>query len=63
MVWNKWTPINGGNKKYYAVENGTNSRVSEVQAAILNVKIKYLNIFIKRRRKIAEMYDKGIVNS
>ena len=51
------------NKKYYAVENGTNSRLSEVQAAILNVKIKYLNIFIKRRRKIAEMYDKGIVNS
>ena len=39
------------NKKYFAVENGTNSRLSEIQAAILNIKIKYLNTFIKRRKK------------
>ena len=51
------------NKKYFAVENGTNSRLSEIQAAILNIKIKYLNTFIKRRKKIAEMYNSGITNS
>ena len=44
---NKWW-----NKKYYAFENGTNSRLTEVQAAILNVKLKKVNQWIKRRRKI-----------
>ena len=51
------------NKKYFAVENGTNSRLSEIQAAILNVKFKYLNGYIKRRREIAKIYNKGITNS
>jgi len=51
------------NKKYFAVENGTNSRLSEIQASILNIKIKYINEFIKKRRKIAKMYDNGITNS
>ncbi len=51
------------NGKYYAVENGTNSRLSEVQAAVLNVKINYLNKFINRRRRIAKMYEEGIKNS
>ena len=50
------------NKKYFAVENGTNSRLSEIQAAILNIKIKYINTFIKKRREIAKMYDVGITN-
>ena len=51
------------NNKYFAVENGTNSRLSEIQAAILNVKINYLDLFIKKRREIANMYDFGIKNS
>jgi len=50
------------NKKYFAVENGTNSRLGEIQAAILNIKIKYLKKFIKKRREIAQMYNKGIKN-
>ncbi len=50
------------NKKYFAVENGTNSRLGEIQAAILNIKIKYLKTFIKKRREIAQMYNKGIKN-
>ena len=50
------------NNKYFAVENGTNSRLGEIQAAILNIKIKYLKIFIKKRREIAQMYNKGIKN-
>ena len=58
MDKNKWW-----NKKYFAVENGINSRLSEVQATILNIKIKYINSYIKKRRKIAKMYDLGITNS
>ena len=54
---NKW------NGKYYANENGTNSRLGEVQSAILNVKLKYINKFINRRREIAKMYNNGIKNS
>ena len=50
------------NKKYFAVENGTNSRLSEIQASILNIKIKYINEFIKKRRKTAQMYNNGITN-
>ncbi len=50
------------NKRYYAVENGTNSRMGEIQASILNIKIKYLNQNIKRRREIAKMYNDGIKN-
>jgi len=52
---NKWW-----NKKYYAFENGTNSRLTEVQAAILNVKLKKVNRWIKRRRKIASIYNKKL---
>ena len=55
-------PSKWWNGKYFAVENGTNSRLSEIQGAILNIKLKSLNKYIKRRREIAGMYDKGINN-
>ena len=29
------------NKKYYAIEHGTNSRLDEIQAAVLRIKLKY----------------------
>ena len=51
------------NNKYYAVDNGTNSRLSEIQAGILNIKYRYLNKWILRRREIAKMYEVGIKNS
>ena len=54
---NKW------NNKYFANENGTNSRMSEIQSAILNVKLNYLNKYIIRRREIAKMYDREIKNT
>lgn len=38
-------------------EVGYNSRLDNLQAAILNVKIKRLPEYIKRRKKIAELYD------
>ncbi len=46
------------NGKYYAVEHGMNSRLDEVHAAILLKKMKYLDEWIDRRRKIASKYDK-----
>ena len=42
--------------KYYSVEHGINSRLDEVQSSILNLKIKNINFFIKRRRTIAKKY-------
>jgi len=51
------------NGKYYAIENGPdtcNSRMHEVQAAILLVKLNYLDEWIDRRREIAKRYDEEL---
>jgi dTDP-4-amino-4,6-dideoxygalactose transaminase len=39
---------------------GFNSRLDNVQAAILNVKLKYLTQWIERRREIAKIYQEGL---
>lgn len=39
---------------------GYNSRLDNIQAAMLNVKLKYLTQWIERRREIARMYEKGL---
>lgn len=39
---------------------GWNSRLDNLQAAVLNVKIKYLPKWLKRRREIANLYYKGL---
>ena len=41
---------------YYANENGINSRLDEIQSTILNTKLKSINTFINKRRKIAKFY-------
>ncbi|MFH1037008.1 MAG: DegT/DnrJ/EryC1/StrS family aminotransferase [Patescibacteria group bacterium] len=41
---------------------GHNSRLDNIQAAILNVKIKYYPAMLKRRREIGMMYNKGLKN-
>ncbi|UOE48307.1 DegT/DnrJ/EryC1/StrS family aminotransferase [Mucilaginibacter sp. SMC90] len=46
----------GSEKKYYNEVIGLNSRLDELQAAFLSVKLKYLNGWIDERRKIAEGY-------
>jgi len=52
----------GMEKKYYADFEGYNSRLDEIQAAILNVKLKYLDKWNKKRRQIAKFYLKNITN-
>ena len=42
--------------KYYANENGVNSRLDEIQSSILNFKLKKINYFIKKRRLLAKLY-------
>ena len=41
---------------------GYNSRLDNIQAAILNVKFKYYPAMLRRRRKIGMMYNKGLKN-
>ena len=41
---------------YYANENGINSRLDEIQSTILNIKLKNINRYINKRRKIAKFY-------
>ena len=44
--------------RYYSeINDGVNSRLDEVQAAILNFKLKRLDNDIKKRRKIAKIYN------
>lgn len=42
------------------MEWGYNSRLDNIQAAILNIKIKYYPAMLKRRREIGMMYNKGL---
>ena len=48
----------GREQKYSHEFEGTNSRMDGIQAAILSVKLKYLNDWNKKRQKNAELYSK-----
>lgn len=52
----------GSNQKYINEYQGFNSRMDEIQAAFLSVKLKYLNDENLRRNKIAEYYCSNIKN-
>lgn len=52
----------GSQKKYVFEYSGFNSRMDEIQAAFLNVKIKHVLEENARRREIAAYYCKEIVN-
>lgn len=52
----------GSVEKYNHVRKGCNSRLDEMQAAFLNVKLKYLEQWNQERRRIADCYYKGICN-
>lgn len=47
----------GQRKKYYHETIGVNSRLDTVQAAVLDVKIKYLDDYSAARQQVAKRYD------
>ena len=52
----------GYEKKYIFDFQGTNSRIDEVQAALLGIKLKYLDQDNQKRREIARRYFHEIKN-
>ena len=53
----------GSEKKYFNQFQGVNSRLDELQAGLLSIKLKYLQVETEIRRKIANAYLDGIKNS
>lgn len=52
----------GSEVKYKNLYQGVNSRLDELQAAVLSVKLRYLDHETSRRQEIAERYLKGITS-
>ena len=52
----------GSDRKYHHIYKGVNSRLDEIQAAILDVKLPYLDKDNARRREIAKYYRENITN-
>lgn len=52
----------GSKEKYVNIYQGLNSRLDEIQAAVLNVKLKYLDKENQKRREIAKYYLENIKN-
>jgi dTDP-4-amino-4,6-dideoxygalactose transaminase len=52
----------GSQKKYVFQYTGRNSRLDEIQAAILNVKLAHLDEDLKERQKVASYYYENINN-
>ncbi|EGK8090100.1 DegT/DnrJ/EryC1/StrS family aminotransferase [Campylobacter lari] len=52
----------GSHKKYENLYAGLNSRLDELQAGILDIKLKYLDSDNQKRKEIADYYMKNIKN-
>lgn len=52
----------GSSKKYIFDYLGRNSRMDEIQAAVLDVKLKHLDADNQRRREIAARYQREVTN-
>ncbi len=58
------TIVNHGMKiRYYHDEIGVNSRLDSIQAAILDVKLKYLDEYNNARKATADYYDTAFANN
>lgn len=53
----------GSRQKYVNEQQGVNSRLDPVQAAILRVKLEVLDDWTARRRAIAEIYTQGLAGA
>ena len=52
----------GSQKRYYNEIVGTNSRLDEIQAGLLRVRLSHLNELTEEKRKIANKYNKELKN-
>lgn len=52
----------GSEQRYYHELIGVNSRLDSIQAAILNVKLKYLDVYCDKRRAVAAFYNGVFAN-
>lgn len=52
----------GSHKKYHNDYIGVNSRLDEMQAAILGVKLKYLDSINQHKQNLAKIYDQLLTN-
>ncbi|MCP4081905.1 MAG: DegT/DnrJ/EryC1/StrS family aminotransferase [Planctomycetaceae bacterium] len=50
----------GSNEKYINVEQGVNSRLDPLQAAVLSVKLNHLDTWTDRRRTLAQRYSEQL---
>jgi dTDP-4-amino-4,6-dideoxygalactose transaminase len=53
----------GWRKRYISEVPGFNSRLDEIQSAILRVKLRYLDIANNKRRDIAEIYNQALLQN
>jgi dTDP-4-amino-4,6-dideoxygalactose transaminase len=53
----------GEERRYFSTSFGVNSRLDELQAALLRVKLRHLDSFLDRRREIAATYDAALTDS
>ena len=52
----------GSNIKYENIYKGINSRLDELQAGILSIKLKQLSVYNQKRREVANYYLRNIKN-
>ncbi len=54
---------NQGNKnKYYHLVLGRNNRMDTIQAVVLDIKLRYLDEWNKKRREVADYYNRNLAN-
>jgi len=59
----KMVANHGQRKRYYYEIVGCNSQLDTIQAAVLNIKLKHLDEYIKARQAVADFYDKAFANN